>query len=72
MFDYYTDKLAADRLVRVYEIAPSRITQYLEAEIDYVLTRTGTGDEVLELGCGYGRVLSRLAGRASWLCGIDT
>ncbi len=69
---YYVDKLSARRLQRVYEIAPPRVRRYLEAEIEHVLDRIGTGDAVLELGCGYGRVLERLATVARIAVGIDT
>jgi 2-polyprenyl-6-hydroxyphenyl methylase/3-demethylubiquinone-9 3-methyltransferase len=72
MYDYYSDKLAGEKLRRVYEIAPPRVRRYLNAEIDYTLTRFDPGAEVLELGCGYGRVLSRLADKAGFTCGIDT
>jgi SAM-dependent methyltransferase len=70
--DYYRDTLAAERLKRVYEIAPPPVERYLEAEIQYVLSRISPGDVVLELGCGYGRVLVRLAPRARSIVGIDT
>jgi 2-polyprenyl-6-hydroxyphenyl methylase/3-demethylubiquinone-9 3-methyltransferase len=69
--DYYEDKLSADRLRRCYEIAPARVRQYLAAEIEYVLRRIKSEDIVLELGCGYGRVLARLAQRAKFTVGID-
>lgn len=46
--------------------------QYLEAEIGYVLSRIRQEDAVLELGCGYGRVLHPLMGKAKWAAGIDT
>ncbi len=69
---YYRDKLAAGRLARVYAIAPPRVRQYLDAEIDHVLARVGPDDAVLELGCGYGRVLEHLARKARIACGIDT
>jgi SAM-dependent methyltransferase len=68
---YYDDKLAAERLRQCYEIAPPRVRQYLEAEVQHVLTRIRPGDRVLELGCGYGRVLLRLAGAADFVAGID-
>lgn len=58
--------------MRCYEIAPPRIKQYLEAEIDYVLQKIRPGDLVLELGCGYGRVLRRLVSKARIVFGIDT
>ncbi|MCX5753962.1 MAG: class I SAM-dependent methyltransferase [Candidatus Krumholzibacteria bacterium] len=72
MPDYYREKLSADRLERVYAIAPPRVLQYLNAEIDHVLARVRPSDAVLELGCGYGRVLGPLARRARIVCGIDT
>ncbi len=72
MIDYYSDKLSANRLKRVYEIAPPRIQQYLEAEVDYVLQKLHPGDLVLELGCGYGRIIPRVAKKAGWVIGIDT
>jgi len=72
MTDYYANKLTADRLRRCYEIAPPRVQQYLEAEIDHVLTRIHPDDIVLELGCGYGRILAKMAGKAGRLVGIDT
>ncbi|MCX7022974.1 MAG: class I SAM-dependent methyltransferase, partial [bacterium] len=69
---YYTQKLSAERLRRCYELAPPRVKRYLEAEIGHVLSRIGPGDTVLELGCGYGRILRRIAGRARRAVGIDT
>jgi len=70
--DYYQEKLAADKLKRCYEIAPRRIKQYLEAEIQYVLKKINAKALVMELGCGYGRVLARLAEHAGFTVGIDT
>ncbi len=72
MSDYYSDKLSAQRLKRVYEIAPPRIRQYLDAEIDHVLRKIRTADMVLELGCGYGRIIPHIAKKAGWVIGIDT
>jgi 2-polyprenyl-6-hydroxyphenyl methylase/3-demethylubiquinone-9 3-methyltransferase len=69
---YYDDKLSAERLLRCYEIAPPRVKQYLEAEVEHVLQKIRRGDLVLELGCGYGRVLRRLASKAGSAIGIDT
>lgn len=69
---YYTEKLSAERLKRCYEIAPPRVQRYLQAEIDHVLEHLLSSDDVLELGCGYGRVLREIAGRARWVTGIDT
>jgi SAM-dependent methyltransferase len=72
MYRYYDDSLSAERLKRVYEIATPRIRQYLEAETAYVLERISPGDKVLDLGCGYGRILARLAEQAGLVVGIDT
>lgn len=69
---YYIEKLSASRLKQVYDIAPLRVKQYLEAEIDHVVEHIRPGHTVLELGCGYGRVLSRLAEKAGLVIGIDT
>jgi 2-polyprenyl-6-hydroxyphenyl methylase/3-demethylubiquinone-9 3-methyltransferase len=72
MKDYYSKKLSAGRLRQVYEIASPRVKQYLDAEIDFVLERIAPGDRVLELGCGYGRVLEKLIARVTPVFGIDT
>jgi 2-polyprenyl-6-hydroxyphenyl methylase/3-demethylubiquinone-9 3-methyltransferase len=72
MGSYYAEKLAGRRLRRCYEIASPRIRQYLEAEIRHVSSLLRPTDLVLELGCGYGRVASRLACRAARVVGIDT
>jgi 2-polyprenyl-6-hydroxyphenyl methylase/3-demethylubiquinone-9 3-methyltransferase len=72
MHDYYAQRLSAERLRQCYDIAPPRVRQYLQAEIDYVADRIRPGDLVLELGCGYGRVLEPLADKAALVIGIDT
>ncbi len=72
MKDYYSDKLSAERLKKCYEIASPRVQQYLKAEVDHVLQKIKPADMVLELGCGYGRVLGPLAGKARLAVGIDT
>ena len=72
MKDYYSDKLSAERLKRVYEIAPQRVKQYFEAEVNHALQKIHNQDLVLELGCGYGRVLPSLAKKAKSVFGIDT
>ena len=70
--DYYSDKLSAQRLKQVYEIAPIKVRQYLDAEVIHVLEKIRPGDLVVELGCGYGRIIPRLAAKAGWVVGIDT
>jgi 2-polyprenyl-6-hydroxyphenyl methylase/3-demethylubiquinone-9 3-methyltransferase len=72
MNDYYSKKLAADRLERAYEIAPPRIKQYLQAELAHILDLLKPSDTVLELGCGYGRILEPLCKKANFVVGIDT
>ena len=69
---YYSDKLSAERLRRCYEIAPPRVKQYLQAEIDHVLKLVGPDSSIVELGCGYGRVLKALAEHVETAVGIDT
>jgi len=69
---YYSEKLSAERLQLCYEIAPPRVKQYLEAEIEFVLDKIRQTDLVLELGCGYGRVLQKLVEKAKTVFGIDT
>ncbi len=68
---YYSQKLSGERLKLCYSIAPPRVKQYLEAEIDFMLNKIKPSDKVLELGCGYGRVLLLLAEKAGLAVGID-
>jgi ubiquinone/menaquinone biosynthesis C-methylase UbiE len=72
MTDYYRDTLSADRLRRCYELAPPRVQRYLEAELIHVREAIRPTDVVLELGCGYGRILPELARKAALVVGIDT
>lgn len=71
MTGYYNDKLAAERLRQCYGLAPERTRQYLQAEMDFVLSRIKPGDIVLDLGCGFGRTLPPLAAKARSVVGID-
>jgi len=68
---YYSDRLSAERLQRCYELAPPEVQAYLEAEVQHLLAAIAPGARVLELGCGYGRVLARLAERSNRLVGLD-
>ncbi|UCF04715.1 MAG: class I SAM-dependent methyltransferase [bacterium] len=72
MEGYYDEILSAEKLRQAYSIAPPRVRRYLEAEIEYVLRHLNPGDTVLELGCGYGRVLRHFARAAQIVVGIDT
>lgn len=69
---YYSERLSGKRLRQCYELAPPRVQRYLEAEIDFVLRYVRPSYRVLELGCGYGRVLRRLADHGAVVLGIDT
>jgi len=69
---YYIDKLSAEKLKRVYEIVTPRVQQYLDAEVNHVLQKIQSSNSVLELGCGYGRVLPSLASKSKTVIGIDT
>lgn len=71
MNDYYSKNLSAQRLKRCYDVAPPRIKQYLKAEIDYVKQFISPTDQILELGCGYGRVMAEIASYATRVVGID-
>ncbi len=68
---YYEDKLSAERLRECYEIAPPRVKQYLEEEINHLLASIRPGDRVLDVGCGYGRAAFSLAEAAADVIGID-
>jgi SAM-dependent methyltransferase len=69
---YYREKLSGERLRECYDIAPPRVRAYLEGEIRVVLERVAPSARVLELGCGYGRVLAPLATRSRFVTGVDT
>ncbi|MFX1481558.1 MAG: class I SAM-dependent methyltransferase [Promethearchaeota archaeon] len=72
MMKYYSDTLAGHRLERCYEIAPPRIIQYLKAELDFVKSYLKPSDTVLELGCGYGRILKELQDSSLSVVAVDT
>ncbi len=69
--NYYDTLLSAEKLKRCYEIAPQRVQQYFDAEVGHVLKFIKHEDTVLELGCGYGRILPTLARKAAHVFGID-
>jgi ubiquinone/menaquinone biosynthesis C-methylase UbiE len=72
MESYYSSKLSAEKLKKCYEIAPPLIRKYLDSELNYVLKKINPGSFILELGCGYGRILPELAVKAGHVVGIDT
>ena len=69
MSNYYSDRLNANKLQRCYEVAPTRVRQFLEEEIAFVLSKIHQNDLILDLGCGYGRVSIRLLEgmKSEWL-----
>jgi len=69
---YYAEKLCGLRLKRVYDIASRRVRQYLDAETAHVVGKIKPGDTVLDLGCGYGRIIPHLAKKAKAVIGIDS
>lgn len=69
--NYYEEKLNAGTLEACYSAAPIRVRQHLEAEINFVNSRLKSSDIVLELGCGYGRALFKMAPYANYLVGVD-
>lgn len=71
MNDYYRKKLSAARLEKAYDLAAPRVRRYLEAEVEYVLERIAPGSLILDLGCGYGRVIPSLSRKAGFVIGID-
>lgn len=72
MSDYYSERLSAERLRRCYELAGPAVRRYLDGEIRFLVSRLSRSGSVLELGCGYGRVLLRLIPHARAVFGIDT
>jgi SAM-dependent methyltransferase len=68
---YYKEKLSANELLRCYEVASPRIKQYLDAEIQFVISNLHSSDLVLELGCGYGRVMKAVSLFVSLVVGND-
>lgn len=71
MSGHYYDGLSGERLRLCYDLAPPEVQQYLDAEAGYILGAITADARVLELGCGYGRVLSTLAPATDRLIGID-
>jgi len=71
MGTYYRRHLLGSDLQRVYDLASPRIRQYLNAEVENVVERVRGADRVLELGCGYGRVLREMAPHVGRAFGID-
>ena len=71
MGGYYEERLAGPRLQEAYALAPPRIRAYLEAEVDFVTEHVRGAGQVLELGCGYGRAMRRIAPHVGRIAGND-
>lgn len=71
MYDYYSKRLSAERLKSVYDLATPRVRQYLSAEINFVIQHLSPSGSVLELGCGYGRVIKLIHQNCNFIYGID-
>lgn len=69
--NYYAEQLNSQMLFQVYDTKIPRIDQYLEEEINKVKKDLKAEDKLLEVGCGYGRILKKLAGSAGSVKGID-
>jgi ubiquinone/menaquinone biosynthesis C-methylase UbiE len=68
---YYSRLLSAERLKQCYDTASPRIRQYLEKEVNFVIRHLTPVDIVLDVGCGYGRIIPQLAQYAKFVMGID-
>lgn len=71
MRNYYNRLLNAEKLKMCYEIAPQRVQQYLQEEINYVLGKVSKNDVILDLGCGYGRIIPQLKQITESVIGVD-
>jgi 2-polyprenyl-6-hydroxyphenyl methylase/3-demethylubiquinone-9 3-methyltransferase len=71
MHGYY-NMLAAERLKKCYDIASPRIKRYLKAEIEFLRGKIISSSQILELGCGYGRIVEQVATGSIKIAGIDT
>ncbi len=71
MKDYYVKNLSGNHLHRVYQLADEPVRSYLNGEIEYSRKQISPGNHVLELGCGYGRILKALASESYVTEGID-
>jgi len=72
MIGYYDQTLSALRLKQCYDIAPPRVRQYFQAEIDHAMKYMRRRDIILDLGCGYGRIIPQLSQKVRFVFGIDT
>ncbi|UTC74555.1 class I SAM-dependent methyltransferase [Treponema sp. OMZ 792] len=69
--NYYAKSLNSQKLFQVYETAIPRVKQYLDEEINFIKKKLTGNESVLEIGCGYGRILKKLYPYAKAVTGID-
>lgn len=69
--NYYAANLNSQKLFQVYETAIPRVKQYLDEEINFIKKQLTGKESVLEIACGYGRILKELSSFAANLTGID-
>jgi SAM-dependent methyltransferase len=69
--DFHLDASHDDFIFRCQQLATPRILALMQAEVDFLRAVPETAESVLDIGCGSGRVLEALAGRARMLAGID-
>lgn len=64
--------MSGERLKHCYELVSDRVQRYLDAEIEFVREQIHPSFTILELGCGYGRVIQKLQSDTNSIIGIDT
>ncbi len=69
--NYYAENLNSQKLYQVYDTAIPRIKQYLAEEINFIKRQLHGSESLLEIACGYGRILKELSPFAANLTGID-
>ena len=69
--NYYAEKLNSQNLFKAYDTQIPRVSQYLDAEINFVKKDLTGKENVLELGAGYGRILKKLASSCNSVLGVD-
>ncbi len=72
MKGYYEQKLSAERLKRCYQMELPAVQRYFKSELDHVMSKITPGHKVLDLGCGFGRIMPQLAQKAGLVVGIDS
>jgi SAM-dependent methyltransferase len=71
MGDYYSEKLSANLLFKVYDSAIPQVRAYLRDEIEFVRSALDGDEDALELGAGYGRIMKELGPFVKSITGID-